>query len=115
MGACRPRGTGKGFLSISCFECRDSSGLQEPYSEWHAKHPMCESPRPVNGKEGPGVFAGELAIDDDDPGRVYHVNLFEKEVPVDLAPNYLGAEANFDEVSIVATEVETQLRENMVG
>lgn len=75
---------------------------------------MCESPRPVNGKEGPGIFAGELAIDDDDPGHVYHVNKFDRENPIEYYPNHLGAHAQFDEVSVVAVEVETQLRENQV-
>lgn len=59
-------------------------------------------------------MTGELAIDDDDPFRVYHVNLFEREPPVDFLPNYLGSEAQFDEVSIVAAEHETQLRVNEV-
>lgn len=43
------------------------------------------------------------------------MHLFDKELPPDLHTNYLGAEAQFDEVSIIATEIETQLRENMVG
>ena len=68
----------------------------------------------MNGKEGPGIFAGELAIDADDPGRVYHVNLYDRELPIDYHANNLGAEASFDDVSIIATEVETQLRENQV-
>jgi hypothetical protein len=75
---------------------------------------MCESPRVVNGKEGPGLFTGELAIDDDDPTHVYHINLFDRDMAPDYSANHLGAEAQFDDVSIVATEVETQLRENQV-
>jgi hypothetical protein len=80
------------------------------YAEWHAAHPLCDSPRLAVGKEEMALASGELAMDPEDPTRVYHVWPFRNETPMEFQPNSLGSEANFDEVTVVANEVETELR-----
>lgn len=86
------------------------------YAKWHAAHPLCDSPRPA-GEYAKAMSlhsqleTGDLEVDPVDPSKIYHVNRFPRLGALDYDTN-IGGNAQFDEVSEVASMHENQLRLN---
>ena len=83
------------------------------YVDWHGRHPHMTSPR-----EGAdlSMVKGQNKVfrDEDNPKLIYMSNnALMKEKPPDYTPTLLGADGNFEDVSIVGTVYERQA--NLAG
>ena len=83
------------------------------YVDWHGRHPHMTSPR--DGMDLSMVKGqGRVFRDEDNPKLIYMSNnAVMKEKPPDYTPTLLGADGNFEDVSIVGTVYERQA--NLAG
>jgi hypothetical protein len=86
------------------------------YAQWHAAHPLCDSPRPAEDfaksmSLHSQMETGDLEIDPADPTKIYHVHRFPRLGALDYDTT-IGSDAHFDEVSVIASIHEDHLRIN---
>jgi hypothetical protein len=94
---------------------RELEELRE-YAQWHAAHPLCDSPRPAEDfaktmSLHSQMETGDLEIDPADPTKIYHVNRFPRLGALDYDTS-IGSDAQFDEVTVIASIHEDHLRVN---